>query len=249
MQTSFHGPFRPPLLPVPMGVELQGYTLINWAIPPERLKGLLPPLFVPVTTVQEGRPVAWFSIFVGLNVLKGVGPLPALIPYQFPQLNYRTYVKHQTGHGLYFLRSVVGDPLAALGLRTLTGFPADTRSFSYEPVLRGDVLDRVDVQVGDNGSEVDLAIESTGRAPETPGFASASDAVHFLGNVPEGAFSRGGGRYGVMISAHPPLTPLGGRLLHGRFTWPVEHGLLTAEEAARPDSIFMQGRAPFPTYV
>lgn len=246
MHTSFQGPFRPPLFPVPLGVVLESYTLINWAIPPERLKGRLPPLFQPLTTVVDGRPMAWFSIFIGKNVIRSVGPLPAL-PYQFPQLNYRTYVKHSTGHGLYFLRSVVGDPAAAFALRTL-GFPADWRTFEYKNTLRGQVLERVETLVGHGGSEVSTLIERTGQPPVTRGFATAGDAVTTLANVPEGAFSRGGGRYGVMISVHPPLHPEGGRLVRARFNWPVDHGILTAEEAQNPTSIFMQGVADFPTF-
>lgn len=246
MQTSFLGPFRPPVLPVPLGVMLEGYTLINWAIPPERLKGLLPPLFAPVTTVREGRPVAWFSIFVGRNVMRSVGPLPALLPYQFPQLNYRTYVRHRGGHGLYFLRSVVGDATAAAGLRMLTQFPADWRDVDFKPTLRGDRLERLEATIGPG--EASMLIENTREAPNTPGFAKAADAVNFLANVPEGAFARGGGRYGVMVSVHPPLAPEAGRLVRGKFNWPVDHGILTAEEATRPDSIFMQGQADFPTY-
>ena len=134
MHTSFQGPFRPPQFPVPLGVVLESYTLINWAIPPERLKGMLPPLFRPVTTVVDGRPVAWFSIFVGRNVMRSVGPLPAL-PLQFPQLNYRTYVKHASGHGLYFLRSVVGDPVAAIGRRVIEG-PVRERGNPLPPHVR-----------------------------------------------------------------------------------------------------------------
>jgi hypothetical protein len=248
MHTSFRGPFRPPQFPLPMGIALESYTLINWAIPPARLKGLLPPLFQPVTTVVDGRPMAWFSIFVGRNVMRSVGPLPAL-PYQFPQLNYRTYVQHSGGHGLYFLRSVVGDPLAAFALRGTVGFPVDLRTFDYRNTLRGQVLERVEAVVGQGGTEVSTLIERTGHPPETPGFSRAEDAVAFLADVPEGAFSRGGGRYGVLISAHPPLHPEAGRLVRGRFNWPVDHGILTPEEVKRPASIFMQGVAEFPTFV
>jgi hypothetical protein len=248
MRTGFAGPFRPPLLPVPLGVVLEGYTLISWAIPPERLKGLLPPMFRPATTVLDGRPVAWFSAFVGRNRLRTVGPFPAL-PLRFAQLNYRTYVQHADGHGLYFLKSVVGDPLAAAGLRALAQFPADWRPFEYTPTIRGDRLAHVSAKVGFGGSEADLDAESTGEAPATAGFASSEASVAFLGDVGVAAFSRGAGRFGTMISVHPPLRPEGGRLNHARLAWPVERGLLTPDEVARPDSVLMQAMVDFPTYV
>ena len=42
MRTHFQGPFRGPVLPVPLKFQLDGHALVHWAVPPERLKRHLP---------------------------------------------------------------------------------------------------------------------------------------------------------------------------------------------------------------
>src|SRR5687767_13005422 len=100
-------PIQPPLSPIPMGVELQAYTLINFAVPAERLAGLVPELFVLDTTERDGVPMAWLSVWMGRVVTRWLGPFPAL-PLHFTQVNFRTYVQLEQGNALYIFRSVIG---------------------------------------------------------------------------------------------------------------------------------------------
>lgn len=231
--------------PFAVNITMEGYTLINWAIPPDRLASVLPTALQLATTPVMGTEMAWLSIFVGRNIVHGAGLLP-LPPTRFDLVNYRTYVRSGDGRSLYIFRSIIGRTLFWAGAKYVLQLPAIERSFVFEAGIEGDRVTHVAAAVE---GELAFQIEATGQPPETPGFADASAAVAFLGNVPEAFYSMAGSCLGRMLTSHPPLQPDGGRLLMGAMPWLVNQGLLTAAETAAPASIFLQGRVPFPTWL
>src|SRR5262245_22331748 len=91
------------LLEVPLAIDR--YTLVTWALPRERLAGVLPSA-LSLETIElpgEGQR-ALLSIFAGEVGLSPFGLTLATVS----QLNYRTYVRHGQERGVYFLRSLVG---------------------------------------------------------------------------------------------------------------------------------------------
>lgn len=236
---------RPPVLPFSVDFDIEGFTLVNYAVPPSRLQGVLPDYFIPVTTEVDGRPHAWFSLFMGRLALRRVGGVPA-VPIHLHQINYRTYIVQDEGHALYLFRSLIGPPWFAQGMRILPGFPAHGTDVTYDLAWSDDQLVRVEAKAGD---ELELFIEYAGPEPVTRGFASPADAVRVLGNVPDAYFPLPDDRFGLMHSPHEPLKPQAGTLSTGRLDWATRHGLLSPDEVLAPASVFLQGCAPFPTYV
>lgn len=236
---------RPPTLPFELDFDIEGYTLINYALPPERLQGVLPDYFVPLTTRVHGRERAWFSLFMGRLLLRRIGGMPAL-PLRFHQINYRTYIALEEGHALYIFRSLVGPALLAQGMRLLPGFPATGMDVEYDLTWADDRLVRVEATAGD---ELAVFVEYAGADPVTPGFSSSEEAVRVLGDVPDAYFPMPDDRFGLMRASHPPLTPQAGVLSTARLDWATRHGLLTEDEVLSPESVFMQGCAAFPTCV
>lgn len=238
-----------PLLPFPIEIELASYTLLCYRIPLGRVKAFLPAEFEPVKLDLDGQAVTWLSIFFGRNVLRGVGPLPAL-PLHFEMCNYRLYVEDPTqARSLYIFRSLISLPPAVLGMRMVNQFPGDYQPYRLDYDARGTTLDRVSAEIGPDGDEFAVTVEGTGEAPDAAGFESPEAAVDYLGNVPVAYFPRWDKRYGKMVTTHPPLKPTGGRVLRADLSWLVNNQMLTKEEAANPASVFMQAKWPFPTYI
>ncbi|HEY9724208.1 MAG TPA: DUF2071 domain-containing protein [Oscillatoriaceae cyanobacterium] len=241
-----------PMLPFEVDLTLEGYTLIVFSLPPERLQALLPPGLEPATTTLDGVERAWLSIFLGRNVLRRIGGWPAL-PFRLNQVNYRAYVRLREGHGLVILRSVVGFerlpralalPLE-LSARAFFKYPVEFAEFHFEPTFSEKHLVRVAAEVP---GELSVSVESTGLEPETPGFALPKEAIAWLADVPEAYFPLGHADYRQLLSPHPPLAPTGGVLLRGKFDWLAEK-LGDARLLAHPTSIYMQAGPPFPVYV
>jgi hypothetical protein len=248
MQTLAESRIRRPRIPFRFDLELVGYTLLCYALPPERLRPWIPPDAALATRTWAGKTHGWLSIFLGYNRLRGIAGLPAF-PVQFPLLNYRTYLETDNGHALYIFRSVIGSEALTRGARLYPQLPAESQPFRLDLDWNDDRLQGVEATVGRGGSELHVRVMRSGEAPDTHGFASPQEAVTFLGNVPDAFFPAGEDRLGLLYSPHPPLHPSGGRLLDARLPWAEENALLTAEEALLPDGIFLQGRADFPTFL
>jgi hypothetical protein len=239
---------RPPIFPFEVELEIQGYVLVNYPVAPARLAARLPAGLHPVVTELDGKPTAWFSVFIGRNVFRGIAGLPA-IPIEFNLVNYRTYVEGPRGRRLFIFRSLMGPELLALGARMLPQLPTQPEPFYFAPRIQEGRLLALEAEVGDGAEAMRLVVENLDDDPWTPGFASPAAAVEFLGNVPEALYPLPDGRVGQMFAPHPPLHPEAGRLIVGHFDWPQRHGILTAQAAGRPASVFMQGLAPFPTRI
>jgi hypothetical protein len=237
---------RPPIFPFEVELEIQAYTLVNYPVAPQRIAERLPAGLRPAVTELEGRPTAWFSVFLGRNVVRRIAGLPAL-PIEFNLVNYRTYVEGPEGRRLFIFHSLMGPQLLAMGVRMLPQLPADPEPFYFAPRIQDDRLLALEAEVGDGAEALRLQVEALDDEPWTPGFAWPQAAVEFLGNVPEALYPLPDGRLGQMFSPHPPLRPEAGRLLVGHFDWPQRHGILSAQAAGRPASVFLQASVPFPT--
>ncbi len=248
MQTLAESRIRRPRIPFRFDLELEGYTLLSYALPPERLRRWIPPDAELATRTWADKTHGWLSLFLGINRLRGIAGLPAF-PMQFPMLNYRTYLETDNGHAIYIFRTVIGSVPFTRGAQLYPQLPATSLPFRFDLDWDGDRLQAVDATVGPDASELHVKVMRSGEAPDTHGFASPAEAVTYLGNVPDAFFPASEGTLGLMYSPHPPLHPSGGRLLDARLPWAVEHGLLTTEEALLPDGIFLQGHADFPTFL
>lgn len=238
-----------PLLPFPIEIELASYTLLCYRLPVGRVRNFLPADFEPVQFEADGQSQTWFSIFIGRNVLRGIGALPAL-PLHFEMCNYRLYVQDpKETRSLYIFRSLLSLPPAVLGMRLMTQFPGEYEPYRLAFHARGTALLHQEAEIGRDGSELVVSVEATEGPPEAAGFESPEAAVDYLGNVPVAYFPRWDGRYGKMVTTHPPLAPTGGRVIRADLNWLVNKQLLTREEAAHPVSVFLQARWPFPTYI
>lgn len=92
----------------------------HWPVPAEVLRPLVPAPLVVDTFEGTG----WIGVVpFRLATLRGRGlpPLPGLT--DFPELNVRTYVRHQGRGGVYFFSLDAANRLAVLGARLAFGLP------------------------------------------------------------------------------------------------------------------------------
>ncbi len=239
---------RGPILPFRVDLDIEGFTLVNWELPAYRLARWLPEGLELAEREADYGQVAYLSVFVGRNVFRRVGGVPAL-PLRLPQLNYRTYVRTATGRALYIFRSIVGVHPLGRGLRLLPGLAGEAQEFRFDVADEDEESWHLEVRVGPDGSELSLALDAEPGLRPIRGFAEPEEAVRFLGNVQEALYPRGAGALGLMRSLHPPLAPWAGKLRDARFDWLVERGILTPLEARYPLCTFVQRVARFPVFV
>jgi hypothetical protein len=103
-----------------MGQTWKHLLFAHWAVPAERLAGVVPPE-LPVDRF-EGR--AWIGIvpFEVASLRPRLLP-PAPVGSHFPELNVRTYVTVDGRPGVYFLSLDAASPLAVAGARMAYGLP------------------------------------------------------------------------------------------------------------------------------
>lgn len=237
---------RNPVLPFQVRAEIEGYTLITYEIEPRVLAPWVP---IPLhTRVVDGKEVAYLSVFLGHLKLRRIGAMPAL-PVAFNQLNYRTYVRQNTGHALYIFRTILSNDIVARGVRLFPHLPGQAQPFAFVVDRHGAEVRRVEAIVGQRGTELEVTIESEGGVPATPGFDDLSAATAFLANVPDAFYPVGERTVGRMVSFHPPITPQGGTLTEARFGWLERQEIVPNGGFTRPQSIMLQANAPFPVYL
>ncbi|MBM3268074.1 MAG: DUF2071 domain-containing protein [Candidatus Sericytochromatia bacterium] len=234
---------RGPMLPFSLDLDIEGFTLVSWELPPYRLARWLPPgLELAERDAEHGR-VAYLSVFVGRNVVRRIGGLPAF-PFRIPQLNYRTYVRTADGPALFIFRSIVGAHPLGRGLRLLPALSGEVMDFSF--ALDDDEEPSVEVKVGRDGDELAFRVSADQGLQPIRGFASPEEAIRFLGDVRDALYPQGEDTVGLMLSQHPPLAPVAGHLRDPHFNWLIDRGILTPLEARYPLCTLFQRDAPFP---
>jgi uncharacterized protein len=111
-------------------------VFLHWRVPTELLKPLIPGALELDTFGGE----AWVALtaFEMCDVaVRGAPPVPTAT--NFPELNVRTYVKHDGRPGVWFFSLDAGSWVAVMGARTITNLPYYHARMSCERVSETDV--------------------------------------------------------------------------------------------------------------
>jgi hypothetical protein len=234
---------------VSTSLAFEHLLLVNYAVPPERVRQLVPPeLTLDTVAGADGSALALVSA-VAFHAWTASSPAGISLRLETAQLNIRTYVQ-PSGRSVYFIRADVGSrPLGMLGEIAMRGaapapillapdFDEETgRYLSYE-VRCFSPAGEVELMVGD--AEVEC--------PPPLGFESWQSAGAFFADRPVGFASSTFGMYFRLDVEHPPLNPMVGRLIEGRLRSLERLGIISREEAASPHSVFLKRRATFEVY-
>lgn len=115
-----HRPWPLPSLPWVMFQSWRDLLFAHWPIPADSLRPLVPPPLV----LEEYDGSAWLGLtpfrIADLHA-RGIPPIPGLAA--FPEMNLRTYVRHDDRPGIFFLSLDADHRLAVLAARATYRLP------------------------------------------------------------------------------------------------------------------------------
>ena len=226
---------------------LRHFAIVTYAIPPERLAGLVDERFALDTVEIDGRARALISIvpFEDEDFRWAASDGPR---WRFGQTNYRIYVRdRQTGRrAVWFLGTTLGSWRVVVP-RYWWRLPWHYGRFSFA------------CEADDDGRYTTYRVETTSRwapllleldhHPDAPlalsGFADAATALDVLTHPLDGFFRRRDGRLGTYSVWHERLTPTPGRIRQARIGLLDRLGIVPFAEQADAHSVLIQERTEF----
>jgi uncharacterized protein YqjF (DUF2071 family) len=245
--------FTPEMLrrPTPSGIDavttLRHFAIVTWAVPPERLRSLVPPRFELDCVEIGGTPRALLSAvpFEDQDFRAAAFPSPR---WRFGQTNYRLYVRDRrtSRRAVWFLGTTLGSVAVALP-RLAWRLPWHYGRFLID--CRQDASGRylcyrVTTRSRWAPAHLELAHEPDALT-RFPGFPDAETALVVLTHPLEGYYTRLDGRLGTYSVWHEPLAPGAGRVVAARFGLLDRLGLVSFAEQAETHSVLIQPRTEF----
>lgn len=228
---------------------LRHFALINYALPPERLRPHVPDRFDLETFEIGGRPMAMLSAVPFLDVDFRFRHVLPFLKFEFGQTNHRAYiVDRATGeHCVWFFGTTLGSPVVAIP-RLAWGLPWHRARYRIECELdaRAGRYLRYEQWIESDWCSGRASLEDTGRpATGLEGFPD-DDAMRLVLTHPvTGFFRLRNGRIGTYSIRHPEMRMTLGRAREARFSLYERLGLLSLEEMASPHSVLLCPEVPF----
>lgn len=224
---------------------VEDFLIVTWAVPAERVRPLVPArLELDTIAGPDGAPRALLST-VSFQNRRFHWPGAPGLGIDFPQMNFRTYVRHPVSPAVYFFAAYLGHPLIWLGQRLLAANVYRARiQRTVERAGLGYRSYRVTAR-GPHGTTRLAVRDGTQPPPPTPPFASGSELALFITQRLLGYGPRVDGRLDQVEVAHRPLELLAGTWVGGDQAVWQKLGLLTPAEAARPYAVLLSARGQF----
>lgn len=220
---------------------LDHFALVNYALPVERLRPLIPEQFdIPIVEVH-GEPCAFISAvpFIDRDFhFPNLHPSPK---YQFGQINYRAYVidKKSGEHVVWFFGTVLGSYWYNLP-RRLWKMPWHYGEFVTNFQRNNQQYKTYKINIHSAWGKAQIDLHDTGEAVTVKeGFESISHTKLFLTHPVEGFYYRTNGKIGTYQIWHPEmmLTQAQADFLYFQ---PFEDlQLLSKTEMRHPHSVFI----------
>lgn len=218
-----------------LNAELRHFTMWVYAVPVERVKGLVPASMRLETSELEGRVVAWLSVVsYGDEGPRGFGKSGIA---GFEQTTYRLHVIADGRPACYVLSLSLGS-LSAVAARHLWSMPWRLGAMEFEVGYDAEA-ERYRSYRLRTQSEVESAhweIEEGGEVGEgrVPGSVLSGEMDHLFRRR-DGSTGRVGIGYGL-------LDMRSGRVIAARSEMLERMGILTAEELLKPVMVGVQNR-------
>jgi hypothetical protein len=236
---------------------LRDMLFINYTVPPERLRPLVPKELELETVTAGSHTVAFVSVvsFKNVDIRSPVLPVPGL---SFEQINYRTYVNTGEGPAVYFFEMKVDSRMVA-GASAIINLPvsyegieivttpayAEPGAIDQEATDPGRRIARYEVRSsGPQGLTADVTIG--GREPIV-GPEDEATTVEFITQRPVGYVSAAAGGILKIVVEHERLDALTARPESVRAPMFESLGVLNMDESRRPHSALYVRDAVFHT--
>lgn len=237
---------------------IRDMLFINYAVEPERLRGLVPEQFaLDITLNQSGREVAFVSAvsFRNVEVSSTLLPRPRL---SFDQINYRAYVVVDEVPSVYFLDMKVNSRLIATGTGLL-GAPTSYEEIEIATAPADSVSAAGTADVGSGppapntlryiarseGPHPLVAEVTIGGRHESVGPEGEAIATEFITERPVGYVSAAAESIFKIEVEHPKLEAVSAHVEQVRAEMLEYLGLLSMDESRRPHSVLYVREATF----
>jgi hypothetical protein len=238
---------RPRAKPRDVITTLRHFAIVTYAIPPERLAGLVDDRFALDTVEIDGRTRALISVvpFEDEDFRWAASDGPR---WRFGQTNYRIYVRdRQTGRrAVWFLGTTLGSWRVVVP-RYWWRLPWHYGRFAFACELNADGrYTTYRIETRSRWGPLTLALDHHPRAPlALAGFADTATALDVLTHPLDGFFRRRDGRLGTYSVWHERLTPTPGHVREARIGLLDRLGIVPFAEQADAHSVLIQERTEF----
>jgi uncharacterized protein YqjF (DUF2071 family) len=226
-----------------MVVPLRHLAMVTYSVPAARVRALVPPQFALETrTDGQGDARAFVSAVMFLNERLHLSRFPWL-PFTFPQVNYRTYVRYRGVPGAYFFAITLRSRLA-LVQRRLFGAPTFTVPIQFEVEWDAESKQYLRYHVWSDapghGLNVELARSDEAFRPDAL-FSSFDEMVEFLTHRLAGFYVQPESRQVWSLEVwHELMRPLPGVARRAEFTILERLGLVPPSEQPQPYTVFIE---------
>lgn len=238
---------RPAAKPGDVITTLRHFAIVTYAIPTERLAGLIDDRFALDTVDIDGQPRALISVvpFEDEDFRWAASDGPR---WRFGQTNYRIYVRdQQTGRrAVWFLGTTLGSWRVVVP-RYWWRLPWHYGRFTFDCEPSGDGhYTSYRVETKSRWAPLLLELDSVPEASlALAGFADTATALDVLTHPLDGFFRRRDGHLGTYSVWHERLTPTPGRVRRARIGLLDRLGLVPFAEQAEAHSVLIQERTEF----
>ena len=238
---------RPRAKPSDVITTLRHFAIVTYAVPPERVAGLVDERFALDTIQVDGQERALISVvpFEDEDFRWAASDGPR---WRFGQTNYRIYVRdRQTGkRAVWFLGTTLGSG-ASSSRATCGGCPGTTGDSPSRANRSWTASTRpIASRPAAAGRRLALELDHDADAPlELPGFADTKTALDVLTHPLDGFFRRRDGHLGTYSVWHERLAPTPGRVRHARIGLFDRLGIVPFAEQAAAHSVLIQPRTEF----
>jgi uncharacterized protein YqjF (DUF2071 family) len=233
---------------------LAHFALINYALPKERLIPYIPQDRFEISEyLINGKPMALMSAVPFLDVDFHFKRIFPFLKFQFPQTNYRVYVKDkQSGESVvWFFGTTLGSAyvyLPRLGFRIPWHFAKYKIDCRYN--FEKEIYEHYSVKSNSEWANSEIELIDTGKEiSDYTGFSSFEEMKLILTHPVKGYFFRTDSKLGTYSIWHEEmkLTKATSRKLY--FSLYQRLGLLSKEEMMNPFSIFICPKILFEVYL
>ena len=238
---------RPRAKPNDVITTLRHFAIVTYAVPPERVAGLVHERF-PLDTIRIGgheRALVSVVPFEDEDFRWAASDGPR---WRFGQTNYRIYVRdrHTGRRAVWFLGTTLGSWRVVVP-RYLWRLPWHYGRFTIacEQVADGR-YSTYRIETRSRWAPLVLELDHDPGAPLTlPGFEDTAAALDVLTHPLDGFYGRRDGHLGSYTVWHERLAPTPGRVRHARIGLLDRLGIVPFAEQADAHSVLIQPRTEF----
>jgi uncharacterized protein YqjF (DUF2071 family) len=229
-------------------LSLRNLLFINYSVPPERLRALVPDeLELDTGTDGAGREIAYVSA-VPFHVAELRSPLLPLMRPSFDQINYRTYVNAGDGPAVYFFNMSVNSRMVLAGTIML-GMPVSYEEIEITTEPHSEVAEselRV-VRCAVSSKGLEAAIEIGGRHASI-GPEDAAIPPDFITDRPVGYVKSAADGIMRIAVEHAKLDAVTAHVKSARAPMLESLAVLNMDESMRPHSALYIRESVFKTH-